>query len=290
MEIKYGEKEILEFDINNEENFWPNKHDKNYIIDIELPEFMAKCPRSGYPDFATIKIQYTPNKKVIELKALKIYINSFMNRYISHENSANEIFDTLYTKLEPKWLKVIADFKPRGNVHTVIEIDSAKLQEIVLERLVTTAQAAEILGLSLQGIHYRIKKNQLKSLKKDGKVYVYVDDTQKYNFEEKTENHKQQNNINEIIEVKNEQIELLKKSIKWMKKQYISEIYRLEKNQKRIIEVFNSEIKLLQSAFNEMKAIYKPKLENKNQTNSSDFLPLKEFFVIMKRANKTEKE
>ena len=127
MEIKYGEKEILEFDINNSENFWPNEHEKNYTIDIELPEFMAKCPRSGYPDFATIKIQYTPNKKVIELKALKIYINSFMNRYISHENSANEIFDTLYTKLEPKWLKVIADFKPRGNVHTVIEIDSAKL-------------------------------------------------------------------------------------------------------------------------------------------------------------------
>ena len=127
MEIKYGEKEILEFDINNEENFWLNEHDKNYIIDIELPEFMAKCPRSGYPDFATIKIQYTPNKRVIELKALKIYINSFMNRYISHENSANEIFDTLLSKLEPKWLKVIADFKPRGNVHTVIEIDSSKI-------------------------------------------------------------------------------------------------------------------------------------------------------------------
>ena len=127
MEIKYGEKEILEFDINNPENFWPNQNDKNYIIDIELPEFMAKCPRSGYPDFATIKIQYRPNKRVIELKALKIYINSFMNRYISHENSANEIFDTLFSKLEPKWLKVVADFKPRGNVHTVIEIDSSKI-------------------------------------------------------------------------------------------------------------------------------------------------------------------
>ncbi|MEZ4693660.1 preQ(1) synthase [Arcobacter aquimarinus] len=125
--MKYGEQEILDFNIDNEENFWPNQHEKNYVIDIELPEFMAKCPRSGYPDFATIKIQYTPNKKVIELKALKIYINSFMNRYISHENSANEIFDTLYTKLEPKWLKVIADFKPRGNVHTVIEIDSSKM-------------------------------------------------------------------------------------------------------------------------------------------------------------------
>ena len=127
MELKYGEKEILEFDINSEENFWPNTNEKNYIIDIELPEFMCKCPRSGYPDFATIKLQYTPNKKVIELKALKLYINSFLNRHVSHENSANEIFDALYSKLEPKWLKVIADFKPRGNVHTVIEIDSAKM-------------------------------------------------------------------------------------------------------------------------------------------------------------------
>lgn len=127
MEIKYGEQEILDFDINSPENFWPNEHEKNYTIDIELPEFMAKCPRSGYPDFATIKIQYIPNKSVIELKALKIYINSFMNRYISHENSANEIFDTLNSKLEPRWLKVIADFKPRGNVHTIIEIDSSKI-------------------------------------------------------------------------------------------------------------------------------------------------------------------
>ena len=125
--MKYGEKEIVGFDINKEENFWPNEHEKNYTIHIELPEFMAKCPRSGYPDFATIKIEYIPNKRVVELKALKLYINSFMIREISHENSANEIFDTLYNKLEPKYLKVIADFKPRGNVHTVIEIDSSKM-------------------------------------------------------------------------------------------------------------------------------------------------------------------
>lgn len=125
--MKYGEKEIVEFDINKEENFWPNKNEKNYVIKIELPEFMAKCPRSGYPDFATIYLEYTPDKLVIELKALKIYINSFMFREVSHENSANEIFDTLYEKLQPKWMKVIADFKPRGNVHTVIEIDSDKM-------------------------------------------------------------------------------------------------------------------------------------------------------------------
>lgn len=125
--MKYGEKEIVNFDINKDENYWPNTNDKSYVIKIELPEFMCKCPRSGYPDFATIYIDYIPNKLVVELKAIKIYINSFMIREVSHENSANEIFDTLYEKLEPKWLKVVADFKPRGNVHTVIEIDSAKM-------------------------------------------------------------------------------------------------------------------------------------------------------------------
>jgi 7-cyano-7-deazaguanine reductase len=124
--MKYGEKEILEFDINNEENYWPNEHKKNYTINIELPEFMCMCPRSGYPDFATFKLSYEPDLKVIELKALKLYINSFMTRYISHENSANEIYDALYSKLKPKSMKLIADFNPRGNVHTVIEIDSTK--------------------------------------------------------------------------------------------------------------------------------------------------------------------
>ncbi|WP_321313275.1 preQ(1) synthase [Halarcobacter sp.] len=125
--MKYGEKEIVDFDINNEENFWPNTNEKSYTINIELPEFMAKCPRSGYPDFATIKLEYIPEKLVIELKALKIYINTFMYREVSHENVANEIFDTLYEKLKPRYMKVIADFKPRGNVHTVIEIDSDKM-------------------------------------------------------------------------------------------------------------------------------------------------------------------
>ena len=122
--MKYGQKEILEFDINSKENYWPNEHKKNYIIDIELPEFMCLCPRSGYPDFATLKLEYKPNKKVIELKALKLYINSFMTRHVSHENSANEIYDVLKKNMKPKWIKLTADFNPRGNVHTVIRIDS----------------------------------------------------------------------------------------------------------------------------------------------------------------------
>ena len=122
--MKYGEQIIKEFDVEKDLEIWPNQHKKNYVIKLTLPEFCCLCPRSGYPDFAMIYIDYIPDELVVELKAIKLYINSFMNRNISHENSANEIYDLLDSKLKPKWLKVVADFNPRGNVHTVIEIDS----------------------------------------------------------------------------------------------------------------------------------------------------------------------
>ncbi len=121
---KYGEAEIENFDIEKDLEIWPNNHSKNYLIKITLPEFACRCPRSGYPDFATIYIEYTPDKFVVELKALKLYVNSFLNRHVSHENSANEIYDTLFNKLKPKYMNVKMDFNPRGNVHTIIEIDS----------------------------------------------------------------------------------------------------------------------------------------------------------------------
>jgi len=124
--MKYGEKEIRDFDVQKDLEIWPNENKKDYLIKVTLPEFMALCPRSGYPDFATIYIEYTPDKFVVELKAIKLYINSFMFKYISHENSANEIYDVIWEKIKPKTLKLVADFKPRGNVHTVIEIDSTK--------------------------------------------------------------------------------------------------------------------------------------------------------------------
>ncbi len=127
--MKYGEKEIIEFNVEKDLEIWPNKHKKNYLIKITLPEFACLCPRSGYPDFATIYLEYIPNEFVVELKAIKLYINSFMRRKISHEDSANEIYDVLTKKLNPKWIKVIADFNPRGNVHTIIEIDSKKAEK-----------------------------------------------------------------------------------------------------------------------------------------------------------------
>ncbi len=125
--MKYGEKIVAEFDIEKDLEIWPNEHDRNYLIKMTLPEFSCLCPRSGYPDYATIYLEYTPDKWVVELKAIKLYINAFRDRHISHENSANEIYDVLERKLQPKYMKVIADFNPRGNVHTVIEIDSSNL-------------------------------------------------------------------------------------------------------------------------------------------------------------------
>jgi 7-cyano-7-deazaguanine reductase len=122
--LKYGEKEIAEFNPETDLEIWENKNENRFSIKIELPEFSNLCPRSGYPDYATIYLEYIPNEFVVELKALKLYINTFRNRYISHENSANEIFSILVKKLKPHYLKITADFYPRGNVHTVIEIDT----------------------------------------------------------------------------------------------------------------------------------------------------------------------
>ncbi|MGD9970048.1 MAG: preQ(1) synthase [Sulfuricurvum sp.] len=122
--MKYGEQIIADFDIEKDFEIWPNEHKRNYVVKVTLPEFTCLCPRSGYPDFATIYVEYVPDGWVAELKAIKLYINSFRNRHISHENSANEIYTVFEEKIKPKKLKVVADFYPRGNVHTVIEIDS----------------------------------------------------------------------------------------------------------------------------------------------------------------------
>lgn len=123
--MKYGEAVIEAFDIEKDLEIWPNEQPRDYVIKMTLPEFTCLCPRSGYPDFATFYLEYIPGDWVVELKAIKLYINSFRNRHISHENSANEIYGVLESKLKPKWIKLTADFNPRGNVHTIVEIDSA---------------------------------------------------------------------------------------------------------------------------------------------------------------------
>jgi len=119
--MKYGEKEIKGGAL----KVWDNPNPlHNYEIDINFPEFTCLCPRSGYPDFATIKIRYFPNKKIIELRSLKLYLNSFRSVYISHEDVTNTIYSSLKKKLKPKFLEVIGDFNPRGNVKAIVKISS----------------------------------------------------------------------------------------------------------------------------------------------------------------------
>lgn len=118
-EMKYGERDIAEGKLIT----FPNPRvGRRYDISISLPEFTCKCPFSGYPDFATIYVTYIPDERVVELKALKLYINSYRDRYISHEESANQILDDFVAACDPLEATVKADFTPRGNVHTVVEV------------------------------------------------------------------------------------------------------------------------------------------------------------------------
>ena len=120
---KYGEKKIDEAKLEK----WDNPYsDRDYTVDISLPEFTCLCPRSGYPDFATINISYIPAKYIVELKSLKLYLNNFRNRKVSHESATNNIFDDLKKLLRPRHLEVTGDFNPRGNVKTVIKVSTEK--------------------------------------------------------------------------------------------------------------------------------------------------------------------
>ena len=113
----YGERLIKEAELISFDN--PNMH-RDYEISIVLPEFTCKCPFSGYPDFATLSLRYQPNQKVLELKSIKLYINSYRDEIISHEEVANKILDDLVAAIQPTWMELKADFNPRGNVHMVV--------------------------------------------------------------------------------------------------------------------------------------------------------------------------
>ena len=106
---------------------WPNAHpDREYVVHFEIPEFTCLCPRSGFPDFATIIIDYVPGPSVVELKSLKLYINNYRNRQISHESSANVILNDLVELLSPRWMRVVGDFTVRGNIKTIIFAEHAQ--------------------------------------------------------------------------------------------------------------------------------------------------------------------
>src|SRR3989337_2187880 len=97
------------------------KYGKEEIEKAELEKW-----ENRYPDYATIKINYVPDKFVVELRSLKLYLNKFRDQYISHESATNKIYDDLKTLLEPRKIEIVGDWNPRGNVKTVIRVSNEK--------------------------------------------------------------------------------------------------------------------------------------------------------------------
>jgi len=116
-ELKRGQREILEAKLEVFDNKYPHR---DYEITITDPEFTCLCPRTGYPDFATIEVRYIPDKYCLELKSFKLFINKYRDRGIFHEEAVNEILEELVKVLKPRYMHIKGDFNPRGNVHTVV--------------------------------------------------------------------------------------------------------------------------------------------------------------------------
>jgi 7-cyano-7-deazaguanine reductase len=98
------------------ETFANQYPDRDYQIEIVAPEFTTVCPRTGQPDFGTLTISYTPDKLCIELKSLKFYLQSFRNQGIFYEHVTNTVLDDLVAALEPRWMKIEAEFNARGGI------------------------------------------------------------------------------------------------------------------------------------------------------------------------------
>jgi 7-cyano-7-deazaguanine reductase len=94
---------------------------RDYEIRFDCPEFTCLCPKTGQPDFATIRIHYTPAERCVELKSLKLYLWSYRDQGAFHEDVTNRILDDLVLLLAPRRLRVIGDFMVRGGIHTVVE-------------------------------------------------------------------------------------------------------------------------------------------------------------------------
>jgi len=105
------------------ENTYPNR---DYVIEIVCPEFTSVCPKTGQPDYGTLTFQYIPDKRCVELKSLKFYLQQFRNEGIFYENVTNKILDDMVQLLEPRWIKLIASFTPRGGISTSVIVEHKK--------------------------------------------------------------------------------------------------------------------------------------------------------------------
>jgi 7-cyano-7-deazaguanine reductase len=100
---------------------FPNPQpERDYTIRISIPEFTCLCPKTGQPDFATLLLEYIPDRQCVELKSLKMYVWSFRNEGAFHEAVTNEILDDLVKATAPRFMRLSADFNVRGGIGTKV--------------------------------------------------------------------------------------------------------------------------------------------------------------------------
>jgi 7-cyano-7-deazaguanine reductase len=103
---------------------FPNPQtDRDYTIRFDIPEFTCLCPKTGQPDFATIKIEYVPAELCVELKSLKLYMWSFREEGAFHEAITNQILDDIVKVISPNFMRVRADFYVRGGIYTSVVVE-----------------------------------------------------------------------------------------------------------------------------------------------------------------------
>ena len=93
---------------------------RDYTVRIRIPEFTCLCPKTGQPDFATLQLEYIPDRRCVELKALKLYIWSFRDQGAFHEDVTNQILDKLVSVCEPRFMRLTAEFNVRGGIYTTV--------------------------------------------------------------------------------------------------------------------------------------------------------------------------
>lgn len=99
---------------------------RDYQIHMEIPEFTCLCPKTGQPDFATLILNYVPDKKCVELKSLKLYIWSYRDQGVFHEAVTNKIVDDLVILLKPRYLHLTSRFYVRGGIFTNVSVEHSK--------------------------------------------------------------------------------------------------------------------------------------------------------------------
>ena len=99
---------------------------REITVSFEIPEFTAICPFSDFPDFATLKLDYVPNERCVELKSLKLYVNSFRSVKIFHEHVINKVLEDFVAACDPLSAELVGDFNIRGNIKTVVRASYRK--------------------------------------------------------------------------------------------------------------------------------------------------------------------